>query len=352
MYQTVIFDLDGTLLNTLEDLADAGNWVCRRNGWPEHALEEYRAMVGHGLSNLVERFSPEGCRSPLLLMNTLAQFSEYYGQHNMDKTAPYPGMPELVADLGRQGVQMAVYSNKADEFSRQIVEHYFPGAFTLVRGKVRGVPVKPDPTGIHQILEELKADPAATLFVGDSSVDMETGHNAVKNQEIDFIEARVAIETAQQTDELLSGFYTPSRFGLGGGQRQPRPQAGRFAQVDPHNRHRIVGYPLLFPQLAQVRHSGMVAVGGEPGIETVGIGPHQRGLILRNIGQPGNDGHQFDPPVHDGCRDTDRSRRLRTGRQREQRQPCHTQKFHCFHHCKLSFSMLFIQSKERAKQQK
>ena len=88
------------------------------------------------------------------------------------------GMPELVADLGRQGVQMAVYSNKADEFSRQIVEHYFPGAFTLVRGKVRGVPVKPDPTGIHQILEELKADPAATLFVGDSSVDMETGHNA------------------------------------------------------------------------------------------------------------------------------------------------------------------------------
>lgn len=178
MYQTVIFDLDGTLLNTLEDLADAGNWVCRRNGWPEHALEEYRAMVGHGLSNLVERFSPEGCRSPLLLMNTLAQFSEYYGQHNMDKTAPYPGMPELVADLGRQGVQMAVYSNKADEFSRQIVEHYFPGAFTLVRGKVRGVPVKPDPTGIRQILEELKADPAATLFVGDSSVDMETGHNA------------------------------------------------------------------------------------------------------------------------------------------------------------------------------
>lgn len=178
MYQTGIFDLDGTLLNTLEDLADAGNWVCRRNGWPEHSLEEFRAMVGHGLSNLVERFSPEGCRSPLMLVNTLAQFSEYYGQHNMDKTAPYTGMTDLVAELGRRGLKLAVYSNKADDFSRQIVEHYFPGAFALVRGKVRGVPVKPDPTGVRQLLAELEADPARTLFVGDSSVDMETAHNA------------------------------------------------------------------------------------------------------------------------------------------------------------------------------
>ena len=178
MYQTVIFDLDGTLLNTLEDLADAGNWVCRRNGWPEHSLEEFRAMVGHGLSNLVERFSPEGCRSPLMLVNTLAQFSEYYGQHNMDKTAPYTGMTDLVAELDRRGLKLAVYSNKADDFSRQIVEHYFPGAFALVRGKVRGVPVKPDPTGVRQVLAELEADPARTLFVGDSSVDVETAHNA------------------------------------------------------------------------------------------------------------------------------------------------------------------------------
>lgn len=178
MYQTVIFDLDGTLLDTLEDLADAGNWVCRRNGWPEHSLEEFRAMVGHGIPNLVERFSPEGCRSPLLMVNTLAQFSQYYGAHNMDKTLPYAGMEELAAELKKRGVQMAVYSNKADDFSRQIVDHFFPGVFSLVRGKVRGVPVKPDPTGVRQVLAELNADPAATLFVGDSSVDMETAHNA------------------------------------------------------------------------------------------------------------------------------------------------------------------------------
>ena len=178
MYQTVIFDLDGTLLDTLEDLADAGNWVCRRNGWPEHSLEEFRSMVGHGIPNLVERFSPEGCRSPLLMVNTLAQFSQYYGAHNMDKTLPYAGMEELAAELKKRGVQMAVYSNKADDFSRQIVEHFFPGVFSLVRGKVRGVPVKPDPTGVRQVLAELAADPTGTLFVGDSSVDVETARNA------------------------------------------------------------------------------------------------------------------------------------------------------------------------------
>ncbi|MDD6443565.1 MAG: HAD family hydrolase, partial [Collinsella sp.] len=119
-----------------------------------------------------------GCQSPLLLANTLAQFQEYYGAHNMDKTEPYPGIPELLDHLKAAGVQMAVYSNKADEFSKVIVEHYFPGIFQLIRGKVDGVPVKPDPTGVRSVMKELGADPAETLFVGDSSVDIRTGHNA------------------------------------------------------------------------------------------------------------------------------------------------------------------------------
>ena len=178
MYHTVIFDLDGTLLNTIEDLAAAGNWVCRRNGWPEHSLAEFKAMVGHGIPNLVSRFSPEGCQSPLIIMNTLSQFSEYYGEHNMDATVPYEGTADMLRRLKEAGIQMAVYSNKADSFSREIVEHYLPGFFHLVRGKVDGVPVKPDPAGIRSIMTELGAKAEETLFVGDSSVDIQTGHNA------------------------------------------------------------------------------------------------------------------------------------------------------------------------------
>ena len=178
MIRTLIFDLDGTILNTIDDLADAGNWVCRKNGWPEHTTEEFKRMVGHGIPNLVERFAPKNFRSPLLLAAALTEFFDYYRKHDLDKTVPYPGIPELLAQLRAEKMQMAVYSNKADEFSRCMVKRFFPDTFAVIRGKLPGVPVKPDPTGVRQVLEELGAQSETTLFVGDSAVDMETAHNA------------------------------------------------------------------------------------------------------------------------------------------------------------------------------
>lgn len=178
MYRTVIFDLDGTLLDTISDLAAAANYVCRENDWPEYTVAEVESMVGNGIPKLVERFSPENTRSPLMLANTLHQFNRYYGAHNMESTHPYPGIPELLRELHDRGLQMAVCSNKADEFSRVIVEHYFPGIFRLVRGNIPGTPVKPDPGVAKGIMERLGAEPGETLMVGDSDVDIHTGHNA------------------------------------------------------------------------------------------------------------------------------------------------------------------------------
>ena len=134
--------------------------------------------MGHGIPNLVERFSPDNCRSPLMMMSTLSQFSEYYGKHSTDETVPYDGIPELLAELRARGVKLAVCSNKADEFSQTIVEHYFPGVFQMVLGKRKDIPTKPDPAGAALILRRLEADPASTLYVGDSGVDMETARNA------------------------------------------------------------------------------------------------------------------------------------------------------------------------------
>lgn len=178
MYQTVIFDLDGTLLDTIGDLADAANYVCRLNGWPEYTEEAVRGMVGHGILDLVKKFSPEGAQSSLMLMSTLHQFNRRYGAHNMDRTRPYEGIPALLARLKAAGVRMAVCSNKADEFSRAIVAHYFPDTFDVVRGNLPGTPVKPDPGVARDILARMGVSAAGTLMVGDSDVDIRTGQNA------------------------------------------------------------------------------------------------------------------------------------------------------------------------------
>ena len=146
MYRTVLFDLDGTLLNTIDDLADSANRVCAAHGWPQYETAQYRYFVGNGIPKLVERFSPADARTPAQLAATLAQFTARYDAHKEDKTAPYPGIAALIDALNAAGVQCAVFSNKADPLCGKIIEHYFgAGRFVLVRGSRPGVPTKPDP---------------------------------------------------------------------------------------------------------------------------------------------------------------------------------------------------------------
>ena len=120
MYTTVIFDLDGTLLNTLDDLADAGNRLCAALSWPTHPVQGYRYLVGNGIPKLIERLAPPEQRSPAVLADALARFEADYGAHLRDKTAPYPGVPEMLARCQAAGVRLAVFSNKADALAQHV----------------------------------------------------------------------------------------------------------------------------------------------------------------------------------------------------------------------------------------
>ena len=176
MFPYVIFDLDGTLLNTIDDLASAGNHVCALHGWPAHPAEAYKRMVGNGIPKLVERFAPPGTDREAL-ERAFQEFMAWYGVHKEDRTAPYPGMAETVRRLKAAGVSAAVLSNKADELAGPVVEHYYPGVFPLVQGALPGLPAKPDPALLHQLMERMGAKPEKTLFVGDSDVDIRTAKN-------------------------------------------------------------------------------------------------------------------------------------------------------------------------------
>ena len=178
MYQNVIFDLDGTLLNTIDDLADAGNWVCRNHGWPTHTVEEYKRYVGSGMARLAVRFSPEEWHTEEGVQKILDEFLPYYAAHKEDKTAPYPGVPELLEHLRAAGVSSAVLSNKAHALAVPVIEGYFPQKFQYIQGGVEGLPLKPDPALLLKLMENMGATQENTLFVGDSDVDIRTAKHA------------------------------------------------------------------------------------------------------------------------------------------------------------------------------
>ena len=216
MFQYVIFDLDGTLLNTIDDLADAGNYVCRLHGWPEHTVEEYKRYVGNGMAKLAARFAPEEWRTPEGLRTILEEFMPYYDAHKEDKTAPYAGMPQAAAKLREAGVSIAVLSNKADQMAGPVVEHYYPGLFPLVQGALDGVPTKPDPTLLHKLMGRMGATKADTLFVGDSNVDIKTAKNGGLTScgvlwgfrtraELEEEGASIIVETPQELVQVVLG---------------------------------------------------------------------------------------------------------------------------------------------------
>jgi len=177
MFRNVIFDLDGTLLNTLDDLADAGNYTCRLNGWPEHPVDAYKYFVGNGMPKLVERFTPEACRTPEILKTALDIFIPYYNDHKEDKTLPYSGILEALDRLKAAGVHMAVLTNKAHPLAQGVMDRYFPGVFSYVQGALPDRPTKPDPALLYELMHRMGAKQEETLFVGDSNVDIKTAKN-------------------------------------------------------------------------------------------------------------------------------------------------------------------------------
>lgn len=178
-YAAVIFDLDGTLLDTLQDLADSGNYTLAAHGFPMHDADAYRYFVGDGVSRLFERSLPEEARQPDVIARCAATFREAYGQRWNVKTRPYPGIPELLQWLAVQQIPAAVLSNKPDDFTRRCVQELLADfRFAAVLGQKAGLPLKPDPTGAREICAQLGLDPARTVYLGDTSVDMQTANAA------------------------------------------------------------------------------------------------------------------------------------------------------------------------------
>lgn len=177
MYKCVIFDLDGTILNTLDDLANACNYALRVQGLPEHETEKYRYFAGNGIPKLMERISPEGS-SAEALARTRAVFAEYYEAHSLDMTRPYDGITELLDALCEKGIKSVVVTNKDHIFSGKLIEKFFGSRISAYYGGRDGYPRKPDPYWVNTALSEHGIDRSGVLYVGDSGVDMQTAKNA------------------------------------------------------------------------------------------------------------------------------------------------------------------------------
>ena len=175
----VIFDLDGTLLDTIDDLATGANHALEVLGYPTHERATIRSYVGNGINKLLERSLPEGEKTEEHVMRMRSVFIPYYDAHNAELTVPYEGIPELLERLQEGGLMLAVASNKYQAATEKLVAHYFPNInFIKVLGQRDEVPIKPDPAIVKEIIEAAGVSNDAVLYVGDSGVDMLTALNA------------------------------------------------------------------------------------------------------------------------------------------------------------------------------
>ena len=179
MIRLVIFDLDGTLLDTLEDIADACNHALRECGFPCRNLDEYRRFVGRGIMNLFRCALPEGHKGESDVLKVRDAFVPYYNEHKDDKTRPYPGIEELLSTLAENGIMLAIASNKYQEATEELVRKYFSKyEFPCILGQREGKPIKPDAGIIHEAMQICGVHADETIYCGDSDVDMMTGKNA------------------------------------------------------------------------------------------------------------------------------------------------------------------------------
>ena len=175
-YDTYIFDLDGTLLCTLEDLAASTNYALRKNGMPEHSIDEIRMFVGNGVKKLMQRAIPNG-ENNSKFEQTYALFRQHYLEHNLDTTHPYEGIPELLAELKRRGKHLAIVSNKFYTATQELARHFFPDTIEVAIGERETIKKKPAPDTVIEALKQLGVTAERAVYIGDSDVDIMTAKN-------------------------------------------------------------------------------------------------------------------------------------------------------------------------------
>ncbi len=177
--KAVLFDLDGTLVNSLYDLADSVNFVLTEFGFPTHETEKFKYFIGDGMAKLIERVLPEDRKDPELQNEVLDTFMNRYREHFADKTVAYEGIIDLVRELSAKNLKLAIVSNKVQDMTKEVARRVLSGLeFDIVCGKREGYPTKPDPTLTLEIINELGVKPSECVFIGDSGMDMAVAKNA------------------------------------------------------------------------------------------------------------------------------------------------------------------------------